>query len=378
MQADYYGRRKPPIFLVSILRLSSLFGLVVLGACLFPLAAQAVSKTGSYTEVEVFSYSQPVPVKAALNDWLGPFYGGSTALLYSRVEAGVAGQHWRFGLLSRMDYQLHFSPDAAEFYHRVSNKQALDAGRTYAIEVESKHFFGNGLRLGYLFTPQPGLTLELGMSYLQGQRLTTGTLSGTATATKAGDYEFNLAADYFYSRDVLFRRETAAPDGQGYSADLRVQWQASPRLSTQLTVTDLIGRIYWQDAPYTQASGTSDTKEYDEQGYVRFKPLVSGIEGNRNHTQKLPPRAILAAQYLLDRRFSALASVFYTEYRTFPSLGLGYQDSGIQWQGLYNSASQSYTLRAIANRWRIGASLDTFDINRARALGVELQFQQLF
>jgi len=216
------------------------------------------------------------------------------------------------------------------------------------------------------------------MSYLQGQRLTAGTLSGTATATKAGDYEFNLAADYFYSRDVLFRRETTAPDGQGYSADLRVQWQANPRLSTQLTVTDLIGRIHWQDAPYTQASGTSDTKEYDEQGYVRFKPLVSGIEGNRNYAQKLPPRATLAAQYLIDQRFSALASVFYTEYRTFPSLGLGYQDSGIQWQGLYNSASQSYTLRAIANRWRIGASLDTFDINRARALGVELQFQQLF
>lgn len=345
----------------------------------FPATVHAAPGTTTYADIEAFSYSQAVPVEAAFNDWRGSFYGGASALLYSKAEAGVAGRHWRFGLLSRLDYQLQFSPDAAEFYHRISNRQNLDIGRDYVIDITGKHFFGSGFRLGYQHTPLPGVTLEFGLSYLEGQRLIDGTLTGRTRAIAPNDYQFDLMANYYYSRDVLFQRQVDAPSGQGYSTDLRLAWEPNEDLRAQLTVTDLLARVRWQEVPYTQASGASATKEYDEQGYVRFKPLLSGIEGNQDYTQKLPTRANLSAQYSLTRRFSALGNIFYTEPRTFSSVGLAWQPaSGIEWQGLYNTTIQSYTLRAGTRQWRVGATTDTFDFKQSRALGAELQFNQLF
>lgn len=376
MHSDHSGRRKPPFF-CSRLPAAVIFGTALLMA--HSSAAHAAPGMTSYAEVEAFSYSQAVPVEAAFNDWRGRFYGGTVAMLYSKAEAGVTGEHWRFGLLSRLDYQLQFSPDAAEFYHRISNQQNLDIGRGYVIDITGKHFFGSGFRLGYHHSPLPGLTLEFGLSYLEGQRLIDGTLNGRARSVAPNDYRFDLMANYYYSRDVLFQRQVDTPSGQGYSTDLRLAWRPDGPLRVQLTVTDLIARIRWQEAPYTQASGTSAAREYDEQGYVRFRPLLSGIEGNQGYTQKLPTRASLGAQYSLTRRISALANLFYTEPRTFSSVGLAWQPaSGVEWQGIYNTTTQSYTLRAGTRQWRVGATADTFDFKQARALGAELQFNQLF
>lgn len=355
------------------------YGSFVSAVVLWLAAATALAKDG-YAELEVFSYSQAVPVDAAIHEWRGSaFRDGTVALLLSRAEAGVQDGRWRLGLLTRVDYQLRFSRDAAEFYHRISNRLPLEPGREYVVAVNAYYVFANGVRAGYLLQDRPDFGLELGVSLLSGQRLTDGRLNAIATAVAPNDYEFNLAVDYFYSRDVLFQRENPAPTGKGISTDVRLLWRPGPDVLAHVVITDLWGRMYWHDAPYTHATGTSATKEYDDQGYVRFKPLISGVEGNNDYTQSLPPRLQLALQYHLSAQYSALGEVLYTKVETFSALGLAYTSpQGVEWQGLYDFTTQGVTLRGIAATWSAGVGLDSLDLDRARTIKLMLQWRHRF
>lgn len=98
----------------------------------------------AYLSADSFSYSEPVPLRAYFNDWRTPFSGGDDGYTYNWLEAGAALGAWRLGVLARYDYYTRYSAETAEFYHRIQNRQALDIGRTYHLDLEVEHFSAAG------------------------------------------------------------------------------------------------------------------------------------------------------------------------------------------------------------------------------------------
>lgn len=333
-----------------------------------------------YTTLQSVTYSQPVSIDAMLDEWGPPFKGGDKALTYNKVEVGVAGQTWHLGVLSRYDYLMTFSNQTAELYYLTKNHLPLDTGKTYALNIEVHQQFSRGLRLGFQHQITSSINAGISLSYLEGIALTDGAINGSALVTDDKDYDFNFDVDYVYSRDALFSREVQSPQGKGYSFDIKLDWQANEALSGQLTVIDLLGRIFWDNAPYTIATASSSTKTYDADGYVRYKPLASGLEANRNFTQRLPRKIFASASCLWNEETELLVEMQDFEIARFTSIGAGWKFSErIRFQGLFNITANALTLRYQQQKLRFEIGSDNYwNIHRGRYFNLLLSYNTLF
>lgn len=328
-----------------------------------------------YTIVQSINYSQPVSVAALFGDWHPPFNGGDTALTYNKAEAGVTWDDWQLGLFKRNDYRLEFSRDMADFYFRTKNRLPLDTGRTYYLRIRAQQQVSHGLRLGYRHQFESGIFLGVAGAWLQGDALTDGHLDGQASAISATDYDFQFDTNYVYSRDVLFERDVNAPQGDGYSVDINLRWTLNEYFAAQLEVTDLAGEIRWKHAPYTTATATSATKSYDENGYVRYAPAISGYESWKNFTQTLPRKIFLVAQYRWTTVTELVAEYRDLKIQQFTAVGMGWRLlEGHRLQGLYNLSANALSLRYAWEALRVEVASDDWRLNRAHYFAFQFAY----
>jgi Family of unknown function (DUF5723) len=332
-----------------------------------------------YATIQSFSYSEPVAIKSILDKWQPPFKGGDKAFTYSKAELGVRWDNWQFGFLQRLDYQLGFSPETAELIYLTKNRLPLEAGKEYELRIKAQHSYSRGLRLAYQHKVSSTINVGLAASYLQGKALTNGSIQGIAQATAEKDYDFQFDTDYFYSRDVLFERDVTSPTGNGYSLDLHIDWRANKYFSAQLDVVDLIGKIFWNNTPFTIATASSDTKTFDADGYVRYQPVISGFESNKNFTQTLPRKIFIAAQYQWSPDIGLLAELQDYKVAQFTSIGAEwcYRHSDC-FQSLYNTTANAVSLRYLGDKFYVELASDKLDPEKASYFVLQLLFNQIF
>lgn len=341
------------------------------------LANAADGEYRPYLDIQSISYSQPISIASMIGKWNPPYKGGDKAFTYNKIETGVQKDHWQLGIFKRYDHFLEFSRDTSEIFYLTENHLPLEAGKEYILRIKARHQISRGLRLGYKNRVTASLSAGIAASYLQGQALTDGSINGNAIAISDKDYDFQFDANYAYSRDVLFNRDVSAPQGNGYSLDLMLQWRPSERFAGQLNIIDLMGKIYWKDTPYTTATASSDNKTYDENGYVRYKPVISGHESNKDFIQALPRKVFISTQYQLRTKAEILAELEDLDIERFFSLGTGWQMSNsARIQGLYNITAKALTLRYLQDQLRFELGSDDIHADRARYLVLKLSYNQ--
>lgn len=347
--------------------------------CLFAVAPATAAELRPYASADSLTYTQPIAIKSMLHDWQPPFVGGDTALSYDKLEIGIQWNDWQLGLFERHDYQLAFSPDTAEIVYLTENHLPLPTGRDYELRIHARNNVSRGLRAGFHQTLLPTLNFGLAVSYLQGVSLTDGQINGTASVIAANDYDFHFDTRYHYSRDVLFERSVSAPSGQGYSLDLHLDWRPNQRFNASLDAIDLAARIYWRNAPVTDAVASSATKSYDEDGYVRYEPAISGREAYENFTQTLPRKLLFNSQYHYNDTVSLLAEWHDYGVADFVNLGLGWQQglNGL-FQTLYNPQTQALILRYRNQALSLELGSDQLDPARARFFSLQFSYHQRF
>jgi hypothetical protein len=353
------------------------FRLILLLLLVMIAAPVSAGEYRPYLNVQSVTYSQPIAIKSILNEWQPPFKGGKKAMTFNKAEAGLRWRNWQMGIFERYDYLLNFSSQTAELVYRTENHLPLEIGKDYELRIKARQQASRGIRVGYRYKFTPSFIVGFAGSYLQGKSLTDGGVQGTAHVTAEKDYDFQFNADYSYSRDVLFSRDVNQPKGNGYSLDFSMDWRPSDHFSTQLSIFDLKGKIFWNDAPYSVATATSATKTYDEDGYVRYNPAISGYESNKNYTQNLPRKIFLATKYQWSESAELIAEVMDFEIIHFTSLGAGwcyFKESCIQ--GLYNTTAKALSMRYQGHGFRIELGSDDFNLNRARYVVMQISFNQ--
>ena len=332
-----------------------------------------------YIAVQSVSYSEPVALKFMLGERQAPFTKGNKAFTYNKVEAGFRWGNWQLGVLERLDYQLEFSSETAELIYLAENRLPLEVGREYELYIKAKHNYSRGVRLAYRHKFSARINVGLAASYLQGKAFTDGTIRGSAQATAEKNYDFQFDADYFYSRDILFERDVESPDGNGYSLDFNVDWQPNKYFTVQLDVVDLVGKMFWDNAPFTTAIATSETKTFDEDGYVRYNPLLEGKESNKNFTQTLPRKIFIATKYQWFSSIGLLAELQDYKVARFTSAGAEWCYSRHScFQSLYNTTIKALSLRYQGHGVQVELASDKLDPDQARYFAIQLSFNQDF
>lgn len=330
-----------------------------------------------YFLFDSFAHSEPVAIKAISDDWGAPLHTGDIAFAFARAETGVGWNQWRLGVLRRYDYYYEFTPDTAYLKHRSENNLPLSTGEQLDIYLIANASVANGLSLTHSLTVADA-GFDVRVSYLQGKRLTSGSLSGNAEVLAENDYDLEFDVDYFYSKDELFDREVISPDGDGYSVDIYINWSPDDNWSFNLTVNDLLAKIFWKNTPRTIATGSTDNKKFDEDGYVVFKPVISGLETNQDYTQTLSRKVSFSSAYLFDKK-SILFEIQDYEIKRFYSIGIGFnRDENESVELFYNHTASALKLYYHRQWLSFAVTSDEFQLHKARTFALELSVEVSF
>lgn len=278
--------------------------------------------TEIYLSQNTFSDSQAVPLIYAKEKWNSDYTRGSYSHSYVWSETGLRTKHWGVGLLYRFDIQAKYNSDTVDFLFRVKNKRELTPEKKYQLKIDINQLRTFGSRISYR-NIHNGLRYNIGVSILRAHTTTQGTLQGHAEILTQKDYEFEFDTDYFYSTDYLFDRQVQQPTGFGLSTDASFSLNIGRYTRLSVQTTDIIGFIYWSKAARTVATGDSSVRNYDENGYLRYEPYITGTESYEKFIQFLRPRVILSASYH-RKWFATKGELYYTNINSYliPSIGV--------------------------------------------------------
>ena len=76
---------------------------------------------------------------------------------------------------------------------------------------------------------------------------------------------------------------------------------------------DILGKLYWKNLPYSDVSVESDNKHYNENGYVEYSPIISGVEETTGFTQKLMRKWRIQGSYALEKDIFQLGTDYTSD-----------------------------------------------------------------
>lgn len=337
--------------------------------------AGAAELPAFFTRFESFTYSEPQSVKDTVTDWGTTFDRGERQWSWARLELGFRVRQFEFSLIQRADYDLRFNSRAAELWGRIDRKKPLEAGQSTDIQISTEALHATGLRLGYRHDSDI-FSVGFGLTIWRANYLVDGRLEGDVHVVASKDYDFAAKVDYVYSEDLLFDRpDVDDPAGEGYSLDVQGQWRVNDQWSLAIRAEDLLARIRWKEAPYTDAVASSRRKTYDKNGYVNLKPVLSGYEYYRDHTQKLSARVHLGSEYRFDSHISGLLDVRHQFDQTLYAAGVGYRWSDQQRvEARYWLDNGAVELAWLRHGFGLSLALDDWQLHRTRTLWLSLSY----
>ena len=346
---------------------------------LSPLVSADESPVQPYFIIDSFSYSETVPIETTLHGWEGDdFQSGERQWTWNWVELGVQYQHWAVGVLQRYDYDLRFAKQTAEFYWLVANKKDLPAGKQYDLDLQVNALHSSGIRFSYFDRLNDSFNYRVGLAYLEANYMLDGQITGNATADSDSslDYDFQAEVDYHYIEDDLFDRIVDKPKGKGVALDFEFNYQITPETHWHFQVRDLFARLYWRNSPYTQGAATSDRKEYDEDGYVSFNPVLTGYEGiSDTYVQRLEPRWYSKINHQLSADYAAVLQLRYQYEHALFSLGGNYKVSDGHHLGLsYWPVNQTLELHWDHRKVKLAVAADAFKSSEARSFWLSFSY----
>jgi|GEM_PF-2968522 len=366
--------------------------LLLTGVCLVCDSALAEDSWRVFTRAESFSYSGGSPVTAYIDFLIGPAPdGGDVAFSRNTFEMGMGFKRVELSLIHRNDYNLYFTPDAAQFAYLNKNRKTIPLGQRYDVDVWANQYQVTGTKLGFSLPIGKKFDLNFAGAYLYASEAVSGylgkdpngdggfvsvgeRLDGNRTVrTLAGE----LYTDYFYVDDPLFGSDERGPSGKGFSFDLGFSWRITPTLSLDGTIQDLAGQIKWENMPHIIADANSENFELQEDGSFSVRPIFQGFDLREDFTQDLTRRDSIKLMYKPNRfafgyRYDRMSQTMFNR------LYLGYYWND-NWGVLLANEMDTGTveLRLAMPVGEMFFATDNLDIDNAQALafGWNLNFR---
>lgn len=298
----------------------------------------------------------------------------------ARFDMGVYTDFLGYvGYTYRKEVVIKTLPDTMRLLYQATNDLDLDTGSLYDLDFRIEGFAVHGIMFANNFSLYQkngwDINIGIGVELLYGVESQDGYVTGDATASTANDYDFDMQSNYFYTENYLYDLYVESSKAYGYTTHLSVQ-ASYENISLSYVINDLLGKLYWQNLPYSDVFMTSGTKHYDENGYVKYSPVISGVERTKDYTQTLMRKWRVEAKYSFENTTFQLGNdsiygvnmpyVRY-QYKYDKDLAVGYD---------YESRFGMFGLDVIYKNYHVGIHSDSF--SESSALKLELQLLHSF
>ena len=320
------------------------------------------------TSLKTFIANDPMSIKEFLDDWHGkytPEDGQNIALLDSRFDLGGYWNGFYFGYFYQYDVFIDTDKDFTDLFYSVKNKKDLDSGRVYDLSLDINGIKQHGLIVSKnknIYKDEQHSLSFAGAVYLSyGLDMQDGSITGYATSKSSKDYEIDAQSSYYYTHNYLYKLTVDDAYGYGYGSHVGINYEDSVNsYSLKFLVNNLISRMSWKDLPYSRVSIHTENKSYDEDGFVKYSPSISGLEVYRDYTQKIEPSYKLEASVIFkDSRVTGGVDRKYGE--NFPYIKVAYMpDSTQTYEIMHESRFGSFGLGFGYKWFKIALSLDDF------------------
>jgi len=335
-----------------------------------------------YVEAESISFSETLNFEAILDGLEGGQFreDGDISFTHSQTAAGWRWRGFDLAATFRYDYVADYSSDAVALLIGGDNGFEIEDG-DFDVDVRLNRAAGVGARLGYVRSFfDDRLTLGAYGSALATSALQEGTLEGLVNVSGGGsDFAGELELDYVFSNDIVFDSEVTAPNGFGLTFDIVAALAITDRLSAEIEINDIWSRIWWQDAPRTIASASTDNVTSNPDGSINVTALLSGQSSIEDTTTRYFTRTQAELSYRLNEKWtlsqdvfnlrSAVLSTSQIEYGVNEHLSVGFEVEwvtravgfGVNWRG-----------------FEAGITTDNFDLLDARYLRANIGYAVRF
>lgn len=253
-------------------------------------------------------YTEAQPVKAFIDDFDAPLTSGDSAFTYNVFELGVGYGNFKVGYQSRFDYVLSFDPDTARYLHTEKNDLAFEE-RDYIYDLNGKQSTTNGLFLSYdfKFLESDALSITPKLTVFASTHFQDAHVQGTVYSD---EIQGALEVDYFFSKDILFKRFTPDenPSGVGYSLDLAASWDINQDLSVSLLIQDLLYETEYEKSGFVNGYTTEVPFSETADGGIVSQPTIrlstSELGHEKTHTFEMATRFKAYIDYRLNDKYS--------------------------------------------------------------------------
>lgn len=335
-----------------------------------------------YSDLSAWQASDAVPISQVEDEWLhySPRSGRNTALMRTRIAAGVEKNRWRLGVEVRQDAYLTTDRETLDTLWLFQQERKPAPPASFALQGRYFSWQAQGLRIGYAFEG-PRLagrasSIELSGAVYGGQRLRERSLRGRLHYPQAQTYDFAASHTDADSR-MVYPFMGAAPGARGAGLSLAASMPLAEAWTLRLQADDLASRLRWKNLPVNTESLASDTSFHDEQGYLNYRPLLSGHKRQLNRHFRIPRYTSAALDYRY-RDWGAGVHVARYAGETIPTLSLSRRFGWLTLLGTVETRFDSAGVGFEAGNLRLLLQSDSFKLEQARTRSLQLHYHLVF
>ncbi|GLS27250.1 hypothetical protein GCM10007877_29690 [Marinibactrum halimedae] len=339
------------------------------------------SKHSISLELNSQNYSDAMPIHQLVNNLEGPPPDeGDFAFSHSRMEMTYATPSFRLHAFERLDYFVEYTPNTIDFIHRDQNDTPLENNTVYNIDLSVSHLRASGIGVSFPLLEKDNYSFSLRTNYWYGKDIIDGRIHGSIAGDNSDitNYNGDLTLNYTYTEDHLLDRAREEFNGHGFGIDIMASGKLFQSTYWQLNIEDFLTRTLWSQATYTRANANTNSIRFDEDGRLSSVAVVSGFEGNKRHTQRLPIRTQGSITHAIQSQWNAAFGFNSIGFNTksqhvIANVGLQYQREAFSLGGFYEPDTDSLRLSLNSRFLGIDINMDSLDEKEARRLGVNLR-----
>ncbi|MCU4676409.1 hypothetical protein N7931_12295 [Catenovulum sp. 2E275] len=337
----------------------------------------------SYSEVmpviETFGGVIPVARIGRESSYSDEPEAGRQALTHNRAHLRAGWQNWFFQLSARYDYNIEFTPDAAQLFFLDRNERPVDKN-DYQLKFSANHVRANGIGLGYRWQYQD-LTLTVSANYWDVEHMENGNINGVFHANQQDDsFEVTGDIDYNYFKDALLDRancEVSDPpvagcygrwqtDGHGFNLDMQFSYQISDSWRFDANIYDVYSRFNYQKVGKTIGRLNTQNEQFNPDGSFTINPSFSGEYADGKFSQSVSTQAQLrlSAELLVP----VWAEVYAANDTNYPSIGIGQTWFNTRFELGYQAKTEAFMFRAKHDYINFALASETTNFEQAKAL----------
>lgn len=336
-----------------------------------------------YIEIDLWRASDAIAISEFESDWskgFSPRSGTNVALMRNRAAVGVEAGKWRIGYEVRQEATLRTDRETLEMVRLYKQRRDPDTPQTFNAKVRYKNWLARGLRLGRqvegpLIAGRPVRALVSAAWYSDG-RYRQNDASGSVRYLGGGNYAFNATELDIDDRARLpFLNDT--PEASGVSVSLAAEIPLSQAFTLNVRIDDLWSRMRWRNLPITRQTINSNVAETDSEGFLNYRPLLSGRNQQADKSIDMPRYGSAELSYEIgDWRYAAQLQHFASV--TIPTLSAarrhGWGTVSVRYESRFRSVGIGYAL----GNFRVLLQTDAIDQDKADAQAIQLSYSRAF